>query len=178
MCLSLRALLASLMLACCAGATAADCSCELVRDEIAAHARLQFEIYGPKSVHVEYFGFIFHDGARLRSAVVRSRRCKSGDCVIEVDDAGSEIPAGARVLGEWHTHPHDGAPQLSELDVRGAYRNRNALCYTAFYSNPGGEIFAWNPAANSVPAAMATRQHVGAYGAQLGAALLMRVARL
>ncbi|HUQ11275.1 MAG TPA: hypothetical protein VM146_13255 [Steroidobacteraceae bacterium] len=167
----LRALLASLLLACCAGATAADFPCLCDRDEIAAHARLEFEIYGPLSVKVEYFGFIFHDGERLRSAVVRSRRCTPSDCVIQVDEAGKRIPKGVRVLGEWHTHPHDGAPQLSEHDVRGAYRNRNVRCYTAFYSNPDGEIFAWNPAETSVPTAMATRERVGWYGEQLSAAL-------
>jgi len=174
----LRALLASLLLACCAGATAADADCECDRDEIAAYARLEFEIYGPLSMNVEYFGFIFHDGARLGSAVIRSRRCESGECLIHVDEAGRMIPKGAKVLGEWHTHPHDGAPQLSHHDVRGAFRNRHVRCYTAFYSNPGGEIFAWNPAETSVPTAMASREHVGGYSSGLGAALRSRMASL
>lgn len=167
----LRALLASPLLACGAIALAADAACTCDRDEIVAQARLEFEIYGPLSVGYEYFGFIYHDGERLRSAVVRSRRCKAGNCVIEVDEAGRKIPRGAVVLGEWHTHPHDGAAQLSPHDVRGAYRNRHVRCYTAFYSRPDGAIYAWNPAQMSVPTAMASREHLGSYGGGLRAAL-------
>jgi hypothetical protein len=164
-----RFLFASLMLACCARTTAADLRADCDRDQIAAHARLEFEIYGPLSVDAEYFGFIFYDGARLQSAVVRSRRCASRECVIHVDEAGRMIPVGARVLGEWHTHPHGGSPELSRNDVRGAYRNRHVSCYTAFYSDPFGGIFAWDPARPSVRTAMATRQLVGEYGTRLSA---------
>jgi hypothetical protein len=159
-----RACLASLLFACCAGATAADSSVDCEHEKIAAFARLEFEIYGPFSTDVEYFGFIFRDGERFRSAVVRSRRCGIDTCVIHVDEAGKTIPKGAMVLGEWHTHPRDGAPQLSEYDVRGAYRNRHVRCYSAFYSNPKGEIFEWNPARTSVTTAMASRARVGKYG--------------
>jgi hypothetical protein len=95
-----------------------------------------------------------------------------------VEEAGSRIPSGAKVLGEWHTHPHGGAPQLSHHDERGAHRNRHVRCYTAFYSNPGGQIFAWNPAETSVPTAMASRERVGRYGTGLGDALRVRVASL
>jgi hypothetical protein len=157
-----RAFLASLLLAGGAGAAADSPDCD--RERIAAHVRLEFEIYGPLSAEVEYFGFIFHDGERYRSAVVRSRKCHEGNCLIQVDAAGAMIPKGARVFGEWHTHPHDGAPQLSEHDVRGAYRNRHLRCYLAFYSNPDGEIFAWSPAQSSVPTAMASRSSIGTYG--------------
>lgn len=163
-----RALLASLLLlACCAGATAADSFDSCDHEKMAAHARVEFEIYGPLSVGVEYFGFIFDDGERLRSAVVRSRRCYDGNCVVNVAAAGGQIPKRAKVLGEWHTHPHNGAPQLSEYDVRGAHRNRKVRCYTAYYSNPDGEIFAWNPAKASVPTAMASRASIGIYGNEL-----------
>jgi hypothetical protein len=164
MSLLLRALLASLLLADCMRAAAADDSAECDRPKISAHVRLQFEIYGPLSENVEYFGFVFHDGIRLQSAVVQSRRCGADDCLIHVDEAGRKIPKGARVIGEWHTHPHVGAPQLSVHDVRGAYRTRRVRCYSAFYSNPDGEIFEWSPGQTSVPTAMASRLPVGTYG--------------
>ncbi|HUQ09638.1 MAG TPA: hypothetical protein VM146_04930 [Steroidobacteraceae bacterium] len=166
-----RALLASLLLAVCSGAPAAEPLQACDREKIAAHARLEFEIYGPLSAEVEYFGFIFYDGERFRSAVVRSRKCHGGNCVVHVDEAGKRIPRGARVLGEWHTHPHDGAPQLSEHDVRGAHRNHHVRCYIAFYSNPDGEIFAWSPAETSVPTAMFSRASVGIYGNEIASLL-------
>ena len=68
------------------------------------------------------------------------------------------------MLGEWHTHPQfEGSPRLSPQDVRGANHNLHIRCYFAFYSTPNGDIYAWSPAATSVPGAMASRLRLGNY---------------
>lgn len=137
---------------------------ECLQHQVEAHVREQFAIYGPQSAGHEYFGFIYrHDGV-IASAVTRSRPCgSSGHCVVDSSEAIRSIPRSAKVLGEWHTHPHDGSPSLSREDVRGAYSNRHISCYLAFYSTPEGDIYAWSPSRISVPIAMASRTQVGNY---------------
>ena len=88
--------------------------------------------------------------------------------MVDVAVAAQRIPKGARVLGEWHTHPRGGSRLLSTLDVRGAYQNRNLACYAAYFSRPDGEILAWNPRENSVRTAMASLVRVGNYAARPG----------
>jgi hypothetical protein len=140
---------------------------ECLRKEVEGHVRQQYAIYGPQSVSHEYFGFIYlHDGI-IGSAVMRSRQCSAaGKCVVDSNEAIQSIPRFAKVLGEWHTHPHDGSVSLSSDDVRGAYSNRHISCYLAFYSTPSGEIYAWNPKRISVPIAMASRAKIGNYTAK------------
>jgi len=139
--------------------TASEC----LREEVRAHVREQFGIYGPKSTDHEYFGFVYlHDGI-IGSAVARSRPCQGTKCVVDSAEALSSLPRSAKVLGEWHTHPHEGSTALSRQDVRGAHNNRHISCYLAFYSTPRGEIFAWDPKHVSVPVAMASRARVGNY---------------
>jgi hypothetical protein len=132
--------------------------------EVETHVRQQFAIYGPRSGSHEYFGFIYlHDGL-IGSAVTRSRTCAAvGKCVVDSSKAIQSVPRSAKVLGEWHTHPHNGSASLSRNDVRGAYNNRHISCYFAFYSTPSGQIYAWNPRQISVPIAMASRAPVGNY---------------
>jgi hypothetical protein len=132
-------------------------------DRVHEHVREQFSQFGPLSTHREYFGFIYLFDGQVESAVVRSRVCRSDDrCVTRTDGAARAIPKGARLLGEWHTHPtSSGSRALSADDVRGARMHRHIPCYQAYYSTPRGEIYRWNVAQTSVPAAMATRVHVG-----------------
>jgi hypothetical protein len=136
--------------------------------EVQSHVREAIAIYGPMSIDNEFFGFIYRYGARVDSGVVRSSSCHLGNCVVDVAVAAQRIPTGARVLGEWHTHPHGGSRLLSTLDVRGAYQNRNVACYAAYFSRPDGEILAWNPREKSVHAAMASLVVVGNYAARVG----------
>jgi hypothetical protein len=82
---------------------------------------------------------------------------------VDSSKAIHSVPRSAKVLGEWHTHPHNGSASLSRNDVRGAYSNRHISCYFAFYSTPSGQIYAWNPRQISVPIAMASRAPVGNY---------------
>jgi len=139
------------------------------RDEVLAHVRAQFAVYGPLSVLQEFFGFIYvHEGV-IGSAVTRSGKCRQGNCLTDTRAAAERIPRRAKVLGEWHTHPHDGSVSLSEHDVQGARNNRHIRCYTAFYSRPDGEILSWQPAASSVPTAMASRVTIGNYRERLAA---------
>jgi hypothetical protein len=142
---------------------AADSGSECLTQEVEAHVREQFALYGPQSADHEYFGFIYVHGGIIGSAVVQSRECHGAKCVVDSAKAAQLIPRGASVLGEWHTHPHGGSPSLSKEDVRGAYSNRHISCYLAFYSTPSGEIYAWNPNQISVPVAMASRAPVGNY---------------
>jgi hypothetical protein len=137
---------------------------ECLQEEVEAHVRQQYAIYGPQSVSHEYFGFIYLHNGIIGSAVTRSRACATaGKCVVDSNEAIQLIPQPAKVLGEWHTHPHRGSVSLSTDDVRGAYNNRHISCYFAFYSTPSGEIYAWNPNQISVPIAMASRAQVGDY---------------
>ena len=133
-------------------------------DEVAAHVREQLQIYGPKSVDLEYFAFIYSVNGEISSAVSRGSQCPGTDsCAINTRFAAQRIPRGSKVLGEWHTHPHSGSRQLSIEDIRGAKNNARIRCYTAYYSAPDGEIYSWDPRSTSVPTAMNTRMLVGRY---------------
>jgi hypothetical protein len=143
-------------------ATDAPSTCP--REQVETHVLREFAIYGPQSERHEFFGFVYQREGLIDSAVVKSRECRNPDlCVVNVGAAATRIPSGATVLGEWHTHPHDGARSLSEPDVRGAYNNRHIRCYRAYYSNPFGDIYAWSPQDTSVPTAMNSRVYLGSY---------------
>ena len=130
-----------------------------------AHVRQQFAVYGPQSQDREYFGFVFSLNGQVRSAVIRGSRCPHDrSCGIDTAKAARLIPPGAKVLGEWHTHPHEVKSRLLSMeDVRGAHANRRIRCYTAFYAASDGDIFGWDPARDSVPTAMASRIALGNY---------------
>ena len=160
--LATRASIAVLLLSVTSSVTAGDApSC--LSDSVETHVRQQFATFGPLSVNYEYFGFVYRVGATLDSAVVRGSRCVGRSCIIDVARAAERIPAGAVIVGEWHTHPRNGAARLSEEDVLGAYRNRNLGCYSAFYSEPDGAIYSWNPRRGMVTTAMASRVFIGKY---------------
>lgn len=162
--LGLQLLLAVSPLCCAANEAPVDCH----RAEVDAHVRQQFSIYGPLSIDREYFGFIYFHEGEIGSAVVRGNKCpRTLDCGVNNSAAAASIPRGAKVLGEWHTHPQGGATTLSEADVTGAYLNRHIRCYTAFYGRPTGEVYAWDPQQTSVPTAMATRTLIGNFREKL-----------
>ena len=128
------------------------------------HTLSQFRHYGPRSDDREYFGFIFLLNGDIASAVTRGTRCNGTEgCVTNTRFAAQRVPTGSKVLGEWHTHPRTGSPELSMEDVRGANNNAGIRCYAAYYSVPNGEIYAWDPRSTSVPAAMSSRLLVGQY---------------
>ena len=136
-------------------------------DEVLRHVRTQFAHYGPRSVHNEFFGFIYRKDGRIAGAVTFGFDCRGQfDCYVNPAFASARIPKGAKVLGEWHTHPHVGTAGLSLEDVRGAHANRHVRCYSAFYSSPDGEIYRWDIAATLVSDAMASRTQVGSYRAR------------
>jgi hypothetical protein len=157
-----RTALAVLLLAVSVKTTASPAS-ECETEAVKAHVRQQFAVFGPMSVNHEYFGFVYRVGDTIDSAVTRGSRCIAGSCVVNVAQAGAQIPATAVILGEWHTHPRSGRPELSESDVYGAYQNRRLTCYAAFYSEPHGEIYEWNPRRGMVTTAMASRVQIGNY---------------
>jgi proteasome lid subunit RPN8/RPN11 len=150
-----------IMIALCSRADSEASEC--LRDAVEAHVREQFTIYGPKSASHEYFGFVYLQDGIIASAVTRSRPCRAAKCIVDSSEALRSMPRSAKVLGEWHTHPHGGSTELSRDDVRGAYNNRHISCYMAFYSTPEGAIYGWNPKQMSVPVAMASRTRVGNY---------------
>jgi len=143
--------------------TGVDTAC--ARDEVLTHVLAQFRLYGPLSRNREYFGFIFRSGSEIQSTVVQGSVCGFNKaCRVDTEPAARGIPPGAKVLGEWHTHPHrDGSRILSIADVRGAYRNRRIRCYSAYYSEPNGEINTWDVNTDSVPVAMNSRSLLGNY---------------
>jgi len=122
------------------------------RSEVLAHVQAQFRLYGPLSERREYFGFIYRSNGEVESSVAMGRVCGNNHvCGIKIAPAAKGIPAGAKVLGEWHTHPLvDGSRNLSVQDVRGAFHNRHIRCYTAFYSAPNGDIYRWDVSQTSV----------------------------
>ena len=143
--------------------SAADPAC--THTEVFAHVLEQFRRYGPLSGEREYFGFIYRYNEVIQSSVIRGHVCGTNHvCGVDTRPAAKGIPPGAKVLGEWHTHPHvDGSRNLSAADVLGAYRNRRIRCYAAFYSQPDGDIHTWNVNVGSVPVAMASRVRLGNY---------------
>jgi hypothetical protein len=136
-----------------------------LRDVIDAHVRAQFAKYGPLSRDREYFGFIFSVEGVIGSAVIHGRSCPNpNSCSIDTGKVAPLIPKGARVLGEWHSHPQASkAGLLSVEDLRGARANRHIRCYAAYYSQPNGNIYAWDPVQILVPNAMASRVLIGRY---------------
>jgi hypothetical protein len=132
--------------------------------EVLHHVRVQFASYGPRSKQNEFFGFIYRKDGRVEGAVTYGRECRGqSDCTVNPAFALARVPKGAKVLGEWHTHPHIGTRELSAADVRGAHANRHIRCYAAFYSSPDGAIYRWSTNATSVPTAMESRTQVGNY---------------
>ena len=144
----------------------ADAAHNCLRDSVDAHVIAQFAKYGPLSKIREYFGFIFLFKGEIGSAITRGGSCKNS-CGVDTAAAAALIPLGARPIGEWHTHPHESrAGTLSPEDVRGAYNNRRIRCYAAYYSQPDGNIYAWDPQQSLLPDAMASRFHIGNYTAE------------
>ncbi len=143
--------------------SAADLTCR--RAEVLAHVEAQIRVYGPLSLKREYFGFIYHDGQSVKSSVVKGSLCDTSlTCSVNSRGAAEGLPRGAKVLGEWHTHPGgDSSNGLSAGDVRGAWNNRKIRCYTAFYAASNGKFYSWNPASTSVAVAMRSRVLLGDY---------------
>jgi hypothetical protein len=156
----LLCLLAGALLRCNAGEAASV----VTRGQVDAHVVAQFHVYGPLSKQHEYFGYVYLHEGTLASAVIRSRKCTAQrTCGLDTAEAARLIPRRARVLAEWHTHPHEGSSQLSKEDVDGAHANRHIFGYTPYYSTPGGEIYAWDPRLDWVPDAMASVVLIGNY---------------
>lgn len=146
---------------------AGEAEIAFLRAEVDAHVLGQFAVFGPLSKKHEFFGYVYRHEGILASAVVRSPRCSSlRMCGLDTAAAAKLIPKGARVLAEWHTHPHHGSSQLSKEDVGGAHANRQIAGYTPYYSTPVGEIYAWDPRFDWVPDAMASAVLIGNYRAQ------------
>jgi hypothetical protein len=101
----------------------------------------------------------------IDSVVVSSNRCRGPDgCKVDTRLAAKRIPKRAKVLGEWHTHPHlNGSRSLSAEDVNGAHQNIHIRCYAAYYAGPTGRVYRWDPHSTSVPTAMASRENLGSY---------------
>ncbi len=133
--------------------------------EVVAHVREQLTIYGPRSLDREYFAFIYRDGDSLKSAVMQGSKCAGpSNCSINTREAAKAIPQGAKVLGEWHSHPvANGSNYLSPEDVWGAWRNRKIRCYSAYYAAADGSMYSWNPETTSTLEAMRSRVLLGNY---------------
>lgn len=163
--LALLSLLAGAVLYCDAGGAEP----EVTREQVDAHVREQFRQFGPQSKQHEYFGYVYSLDGSLTSAVVRGRKCDNArSCGLNTAGAAKLIPGGARVLAEWHTHPHRSSARLSKEDVGGAHANRHIPGYTPYYSTPDGKIYAWDPRQEWVPGAMSSLVLIGNYRSQGG----------
>ncbi len=154
-----------------AGACRAEEPSECFTAEVEAHVLEQFRIYGPLSRKREYFGFIYRIDGVIGSAITRGIVCRwTEPCEVNTRRAAEKIPEGAKVLGEWHTHPHEsGSLLLSDADVRGANDNRHIRCYRAFFSTSNGEVFSWDPNVVVVSVAMSNAIRQGNYRQPRGA---------
>jgi hypothetical protein len=148
---------------CCNAGDSSNCFAVEVED----HVLQQFAVFGPLSHDREYFGYIYRVDGDIRSAVTRGAPCRwTRQCEVSTRVAAQQIPAGAKVLGEWHTHAHiSGSSQLSPADVHGANDNRHIRCYRAFYSTADGSILAWEVTERVVAAAMSSAKRLGNYRA-------------
>ena len=153
---------------CCSADDFQECFVE----EVEAHVLEQYGFYGPLSTNHEYFGFIYRHEGVIASAIARGGACRwAQSCEVSNRVAAAQIPKGAKVLGEWHTHPHStGSQGLSPEDVRGANKNRQIRCYRAFYSKSNGEIWTWNLNATQMLTAMASSVQLGNYRRQMASA--------
>jgi hypothetical protein len=149
-------------------------------DQVIQHVREQFAIYGPRSSQFEFFGFIYLKDGRVESAVTRGVVCRDrSECVVNTVFALRRVPRGAKVLGEWHTHPDfHQSDTLTTEDVLGAQANRHVRCYNAFYSNSNGDFYRWDIEAPNVAAAMASRTRLGNYRLLGADYLLVRHGRI
>ena len=87
------------------------------REPVDAHVREQVQLYGPQSIKHEYFGFIHRLDGSIGSAVTRGNDCPNpSSCGINTAAAAALIPRGAKVLGEWHTHPRLGSAEAFGTD--------------------------------------------------------------
>ncbi|MEO8016720.1 MAG: hypothetical protein ABI769_02820 [Pseudomonadota bacterium] len=143
----------------------ADDSSECHAAQVVEHVMEQFAIYGPRSTDREFFGFIYRNHGVIASAVVRGPVCEwTQFCEVNTGKAAPLIPQGAKVLGEWHTHPHvTGSRRLSPGDVLGANKNSHIRCYRAYFSTASGEIFSWSPGVVSVWLATDSMVRMGNY---------------
>lgn len=151
--------LLSITALCCHAKDPASC----FEAEVEAHVLEQFRIFRPESKKREYFGFIYRINGVIASATTAGMVClKGGICEVNPRRAARKIPAGAKVLGEWHTHPQvTGSLRLSAADVRGAHANRGVRCYRAFFSTARGDIIEWDPNEVRVSEAMASSKRLG-----------------
>jgi len=154
-----------LLLGITAYACPAETSSECFAAEVETHVLEQFRIHGPLSRNREYFGFVYRLDGEIGSAITRGAVCRlPASCEVNTRRAAEKIPTGAKVLGEWHTHPHEsGSLQISDADVRGANDNRRIRCYRAFYSTADGDVLSWDPNAGKVSIAMSTAVRLGNY---------------
>lgn len=149
------------MLAASSWCVASPPTAECPQDEVEVHVFGQLRQYLPLSQVREYFGFVYRLGGQLGSSVVRGAICpNSRECGVDSRAAAVGIPAGAKVLGEWHTHPREASRALSDEDVDGAHANRHIRCYAAFYGAGDGKMYRWDPRQSSVAAAMASRERL------------------
>jgi hypothetical protein len=157
--------------ACCNADDSSDCFAVEVED----HVLEQFAVFGPLSREREYFGYIYRADGVIRSAVTRGAPCGwTRLCEVSTRAAAEQIPVGAKVLGEWHTHPHiSGSSLLSPADVQGANDNRHIRCYRAFYSMSDGRIMAWDVNARALAAARSSAVQLGNYRAPRASAAVV-----
>ncbi len=155
----------SLLLGIIASACRAEESQECFTAEVEAHVLEQFRIHGPLSRKREHFGFVYRVDRTIGSATTRGIVCRwTEPCEVNTRRAAEKIPAGAKVLGEWHTHPHEsGSRSLSDADLRGANGNRHIRCYRAFFSTSNGEVLSWDPNVVVVSIAMSNAVRLGNY---------------
>lgn len=141
----------------------ADCFAAEVED----HVLRQFDLFGPMSEDREYFGYIYRAEGVIRSAVTKGARCVwTRQCEVRTRAAAKQIPQGAKVLGEWHTHAHiSGSSHLSEADVHGANDNRHIRCYRAFFGTSDGHVLSWDVNQSQPAAAMKSFVGLGSYRA-------------
>lgn len=138
------------------------------QEQVDAFALEQFHIYGPQSARFEHFAFVYWLDGVLSQSHISARCTNSYACTINPARSLNEIPKRAKLLAEWHTHPHDGARTLSIHDVQGAHAigeqvRKYGRDYRAYYSDPAGHVFRWDTTTRDTLAANRSRVQIGSY---------------
>ncbi|HEU4601572.1 MAG TPA: hypothetical protein VFS24_06375 [Steroidobacteraceae bacterium] len=139
------------------------------REEIESFVLAQFKIFGPQSKRTEHFAFVYwHDGELAQAHIYARCSSTSDRCTTNPKRAIQAVMPGAKILAEWHSHPHNGSRLLSPDDAQGAFsigeqiRSRGRE-YFAYYSDPTGRVFRWDTTTPDVNKANRSRVEVGSY---------------
>lgn len=137
-------------------------------EQVDAFVLDQFNTYGPQSARHEHFAFVYWIDGQISQSHISTRCTNQYACTLNPARSLKDVPAHAKIVGEWHTHPHDGSRTLSIHDAQGAFAigeqvRSHGRPYWAYYSDPSGHVFRWDTTTRDTLEANRSRVQVGTY---------------